>query len=234
MSTLVTLAAPRRARARTRARRRAGSRAPCTAACRRAAALAGAAGSAPRRLAEVDAAGELADDQQVDALEQLRPERRRRRSSAGWTRDRPQVRVQPEAAAQREQRLLRADRARTGRPTSARRPRRAGSASAAPHGLDVLGPDRHAVGVDRGAAGEDAPTTSTAKPNARAGGVEDAPRGRDDLRPDPVARDRRDPVRRVDAPAPPSRELLGRPRAPTNATSTPLISAPWSLLTATR
>ena len=37
---------------------------------------------------------------------------------------------------------------------------------------------------------------STANPKRVAGGVDDAPRGRDDLRPDAVARDRRDPVRR--------------------------------------
>ena len=62
-----------------------------------------------RRLAEVEAAGELAEDQAVDALEQLGLERRgvdERRLDG----DRAQVGEQPEAAAQREQRLLRPDR----------------------------------------------------------------------------------------------------------------------------
>ena len=77
LSTLVRR--PRRAARQLEAepRRRAGSRPPCTAACR------GRTRSPDRAgrllaLPEVDAAGQLADDQQVDAGEQLRPERRRR------------------------------------------------------------------------------------------------------------------------------------------------------------
>ena len=79
------------------------------------------------------------------------------------------------------------------------------------------------------------PTTcsdqSTANPNAPAGGIDDAPRRGDDLRPDPVARDRRDPVRRRGAVG---HGRVSPWRGETNATETPLISAPWSLLTATR
>ncbi len=41
-----------------------------------------------------------------------------------------------------------------GRPTSGRRPRRAGSRRPSPQAVDVLGPDRHAVRVDRRAADE--------------------------------------------------------------------------------
>ena len=71
---------------------------------------------------------------------------------------------------------------------------------------------------------------STVNPNALAGRVDDAPCRRDDLGPDPVARDRGDPVGEAAL-------RHGRPsseRGATNATATPLISAPWSLLTATR
>ena len=72
-------------------------------------------GAALRRLAllgrpaEVEAAGELADDQAVHALEQLGLERRGR-DELRVDGDRAQVREQAEAAAQGEQRLLRADR----------------------------------------------------------------------------------------------------------------------------
>ncbi len=80
------------------------------------------------------------------------------------------------------------------------------------------------------------PTTcsdqSTAKPKRAAGGIDDAPRGGDDLRPDAVARDRRDAVRRSIGAVGHGR--VSPWRGATNATETPLISAPWSLLTATR
>ena len=140
-----------------RARRRAGRCADLalrrTAACRARARSPAVAGRlAP--LPEVDAAGQLADDQQVDAVEQLRAERRRgdERRMDG---DRPQVRVQ--ARARRAARTAPAPGgpAPTGRTTSGRRPRRAGSRRPSPQALDVLGPDRDAVRVDRGAAGED-------------------------------------------------------------------------------
>src|SRR4029079_8983741 len=58
--------------------------------------------------AEVQARGELADDQEVSALEDLGPNRRRRHEG-GQLRRRPEVRQQLEAAAQGEQRLLRPD-----------------------------------------------------------------------------------------------------------------------------
>ena len=69
-------------------------------------------------LPEVHAAGQLADDQQVDALEQLRPERRGR-DECRMDLDRSQVGEQPETAAQREERLLRPDRRRRIRPLRA-------------------------------------------------------------------------------------------------------------------
>ena len=62
-------------------------------------------------LAEVDAAGQLADDEHVDAGQQLRPERRGR-DERRMDADGPQVRVQAEPAAKREERLLRPDRRR--------------------------------------------------------------------------------------------------------------------------
>ena len=78
-------------------------------------------GRGARLLAEVDAAGELAHDQQVGPLDALAPQRRgvvQRRQRL----DRAQVRVQPEALAQAEQALL-GPRLVAGRscPTSARR-----------------------------------------------------------------------------------------------------------------
>ena len=85
-----------------------------------------------RWLAEVQAAGELAEDQAVDALEQLRLERRGV-DELRLDRDRAQIGVQPQAAAQREQRLLGPDRRRRGCPTSARRPRRAARRRASRH-----------------------------------------------------------------------------------------------------
>ncbi len=63
--------------------------------------------------------------------------------------------------------------------------------------------------------------------------VDHPPGGIHDLRPDPVAGDRGDPVgglrKAVLGHGSPSSE-----RGETNATETPLISAPWSLLVATR
>ena len=146
----------------------------------------GRAAGLARRLApvaEVDAAGELADDEHVDAFEQLRPQRRGR-DERRMDGDRAQVREQPEPAAQREERLLRADgRRRIGPLRAADRAEqdRVGRAAR----LDVLGPDRDAIGVDRGAAGEDA-RTSRRRTRTAPGGVDDAPRGLHDLRPDPV------------------------------------------------
>ena len=142
-------------------------------------------------LPEVDAAGQLADDQQVDAGEELRPERRRR-DEPGMDGDRPQVRVQPQLAAQREQALLRADGRRRVVPLRpADRAEQDRVVLAGPG--DVLGSDRDAVRVDRVAAGRDvAPVDLEAE--RRPGGVEHAPPRGDDLRPDPVSGDRRDPV----------------------------------------
>ncbi len=179
-------------------------------------------------VAEVDAAGQLADDEHVHAVEQLRAQRRgrgQRRMDA----DRSQVGEQAQAAAQREQRLLRADRRGRIGPLRVRRPRRAGSRR--PRRRRSTSSGRMATPY----ASIAAPPTrnsdhSTANPNALAGRVDDAPGGGHDLRPDAVARDRRDPIGEVAL-------RHGSPcsvRGATNATATPLISAPWSLLTAIR
>ena len=97
--------------------------------------------------------------------------------------------------------------------------------------LDVLGPDRHPVGVD-GDPADDQLHPVEREPERAAGGLEHPDGARDDLRPDAVARDQRDPV------AEPGLAIghgsSSAVRRPTNATSIPLISAPWSLLAATR
>ena len=56
-------------------------------------------------LAEVETAGQLPDDEHVHALDQVAPERRGV-DERGLRRDRPQVREQPEALAQAQERLL--------------------------------------------------------------------------------------------------------------------------------
>ena len=108
--------------------------------------------------------------------------------------DRAQVRVQAEPAAEREERLLRADRGARVRPLRAAdraEQDRVGLAA----GGQVLVADGDPERVDRGAA-DDVLRPVDREPEPRAGRIDDPPRGRDDLRPDPVARDRRDPVRR--------------------------------------
>ena len=143
--------------------------------------------------------------------------------------DGTKVREEPEPAAQREQGLLRADgRGRIGplRSADGTEEDRVG----VPAGLDVLGPDRDPVRVDRDTAGHDLRPVHR-EPEPLSGGIDDTPRGVDDLGPDPVARDGDDSVR--------GKAILrhGRPspaRRFAKATSTPLISAPWSLLVATR
>ena len=181
-------------------------------------------------VAEVDPAGQLADDQHVDAREQLRAERRR----AGQRRvdgHRPQVGEQAEAATQGEERLLRAGPPRPGRTTSgpptAPEQDRVGRAA----GGQVLVADGDPVRVDGGAADEVLrPVDGEAE--ALAGRVDDPARRRDDLRPDAVARDGRDPVRSA-RPRPVAHGVDSPLRGEAKATDTPLISAPWSLLTAT-
>ena len=169
-------------------------------------------------LAEVQPGGELADDQAVDALEQLGLERRRVDQLA-VDGDRAQVREQAEAAAEREQRLLRAD-GGVGvvplRPADRAEQDRVGVAAR----LHVLGPARRC----RTRRSPAPPTTSSVQskpnPNRRPGRLEDRDGPGHDLGPDPVARDERDAVRsrgRVPSPAsrapserrPRSREVLG-------------------------
>ena len=116
-------------------------------------------------VAEVDPAGQLADDEHVDARQQLRAERRR----AGERRldgHRPQVGEQAEPAAQREERLLRADRrARVGPLRAADRAEQDRVGRAA--GGQVLVADGDPVRVDGGAADEDAPTSRRRSRSAR-------------------------------------------------------------------
>ena len=171
-----------------------------------------AGGPLPRRagrllaLPEVDAARELADDQQVDAGKELRSERRRR-DELGMDRDRPQVRVEAELAAEREQALLRADGRR--RVVPLRAADRAEQDRVVLAGArDVLGPDRDAVRVDRVAAGRDVGPLDV-EAERLPGRVEDraAPPRRPRARPRP--RDRRDPI---GACGPPSRRLFQDPR----------------------
>ena len=160
--------------------------------------------------------------------QQLRPERRgggQRRMDA----DRAEVGVQAEPATQGEERLLRSDRGVRVGPLraadSAQQDRVGGSA-----GVHVLGPDGDPVRVDGGAADEELRPRDV-EPERGPCRVDHAPGGGHDLRPDPVAGDRRDPIAREAA----LRHGSVSPwRGATNATDTPLISAPWSLLTATR
>ena len=76
------------------------------------------------RLAEVDAAGELADDEDVDAAHDLGLQRRRVEQRLDRL-HRTEVREQAERLPDGEQRLLRDARSTSGRPTSDHRPRRA-------------------------------------------------------------------------------------------------------------
>ena len=138
--------------------------------------------------------------------------------------DRPQVGEQPEIAAQGEQRLFRPHRRRwVGplRPADSAEQDRIGR----PACLDVLGSDRDAIRIDRGAPGDDLrPLDGEVEPLA--GGVEHTPGGIDHVGPDAIAGDRNDPVAHQ-----------GSPRSVrwfAKATATPLISAPWSLFVATR
>ena len=102
-------------------------------------------------VAEVDAAGELADDEQVGAGDPLA-------RAAGWRDqrragpDRAQVRVEAQPLAQAEQALLGARRVGVGRV-----PLRAADGAeqdrvGGPAGLEHPAGERDAVGVDRGAA----------------------------------------------------------------------------------
>ena len=155
-------------------------------------------------------------------------------------RDRAQVRVQPEAAAEREQGLLGADRGVGVVPLRARRRRR--GARRPRRGT----PPRPRAGrrcrrrrSPRRRRASSSHANAEAEPAAD--GLEDGDRRRDDLRPDAVARDQRDPVRHGCHPRRRRVREAGirhgsssAVRRPTNATSMPLISAPWSLLIAVR
>ena len=113
--------------------------------------VAGAVGGA-RLLAEVDAAGELAHDEQVGALDDARASAGSRRSSAVDGPHRAQVRVQARALAQAEQALLGARRVGVGRvPLRAADGREQDGVGRAAGGERLVG-QRGAVGVDRRAA----------------------------------------------------------------------------------
>ena len=118
--------------------------------------------------------------------------------------DRAQVGEQAEPAAQREQRLLRADRRRRVVPRRAAdgaEQDRVGRAA----GGDVLVADRRRRTRRSRRRRRRCSVQSIAKPNRVAGRVEDAPGGGDDLRPDAVARDRRRSGTRQVARSAPSR-----------------------------
>ena len=125
-----------------------------------------------RRLAEVEPAGELADDEHVDALEQLGPQRCAR-DERGMDRDRAQIAEQDQAPAQGQEPLLGADRGVRVVPLRApdgAEEDRVGRGA----GIDVLVADGNAVGVDRRAAHEDlVPRDPESEPGADR--VEDAP-----------------------------------------------------------
>ena len=211
---------------------------PCTSRVSIAAPAARPVWRCSRRLAEVEAAGQLADDQQVDALEQLRLAAARRRRAAGWTvigrRFANSPRPPRSANSACSGRTVASGSSHFGPPTAP-----SSTASASRHASTSSG--RMATPYASIAA---PPTTSSvhSKPNPNRGPTASrtwtAPG--DDLRPDPVARDRRDPVgrrsrrRAAGAAAPLRHGSSSAVRRPTNATSTPLISAPWSLLIATR
>ena len=147
-------------------------------------------------------------------------------------RDRAQVGEQAEPAAQGEERLLGPDRRSRVVPLRpADRAEEDGIGRGA--GIDVVGPDRHAVGVDPGSA-HDELRPFEREAEGRPGRFEHAPPGCQHVRPDAVARDRR---QAVGGPGPIGARGHGRSsttRGVTKAGSIPLISAPWSLLTATR
>ena len=191
------------------------SRAPSTAACRaRVRAPGSPDGFGP--VAEVEPAGQLADDQHVDAGEQLGADRRRQRRAPGGRvtgrrlANRPSPPRSANSACSGRTRRLRvvplrpADTRRAG----SRRPRRRRP--------------RPRRGWRRRSASIAAPPAtcsdqSIAKPNRAAAASTHPPRGRHDLRPDAVARDRGDPVVV-------GRSLTGGPRAGA-ATRTPTLTA---------
>ncbi|SRR6266404_4144068 len=139
-------------------------------------------------------------------------------------RDRTEIRKEPETAAQREERLLGTDRRirvvpfRPADRAEQDRVRCSGSRY-------IAVADRDPVGVDGSAARQDlGPLDLEVMHLTRR--VEDRPRSRDDLGSDAISGDGGDAVSR--------HEGSSTTRGDTNATETPLISAPRSLLTATR
>src|SRR5207247_2327018 len=177
-----------------------------------------------RPLAEVDAAGQLADHQQVDVTQQRRAERRRIHERR-VDRHRPKVCEQPEAAAQGEQGLLGAHRRLRIVPFRAADGAQQDGIRR-PAGLHVLWLDGDAICVDGAAADDDLlPLDSTA--GCRYCGVQDASCRLDDFRADTVARN-------CDQTEVSHYGFSWAAAGATNAARTLPISAPWSLLIATR
>jgi hypothetical protein len=147
-----------------------------------------------RRTPEVDAASELAHDQQVDIVEALGAQRRCV-DERPVDRDRPEVREQSEPAAKREQRLLRTDRrvrVGPGGPTHRAEEDRVRPGA---HG-NVLVADGGAIRVDRGTADRQL-VPPEGEPGPLGDRLEHGARGADHLRSDAVARDHRDVERRA-------------------------------------
>ena len=145
-----------------------------------------------RRAPEVQPGGELADDQEVHALEDLRPDGRRRHERR-HDRDRAKVGEELEAATKREQRLLRADpgvRIVPARPADGAEERRV----ALPHRVQVLAAEGGPVSVHRRAAGDDVQPLDLEAVAGRER-LDDQACRPDDLGAHAVAAYRRDPVR---------------------------------------
>ena len=199
---------------------------------------------------EVHAASQLTDDEEVDAGEEIGAKRRCRneRRVNGY---RSQIGEQPQPAAQREQGLLRSDlRVRVVPAGATDRAEEDGIGAATD--LDVLGPDRDTERVDGRPAGRDFGPVGR-EPEPLADRVEHRASCSKDLRPDSVTGNGHEAIGRAPHESlplswscRPLSEVGGRgprchppedsstTRGLTNPADTPLISAPWSLLTATR
>ena len=213
LSTLVTPAAAGRGRARTRAGRCARSRARVYGSVSTASAPSGVAAAPPT------AGRSRAPPVSSRTISRSTPSSSSGRSgddatSAGCTVTGRRLRVQPKAAAQREERLLRAGRRRSGRPTSGRRPRR--GAPRRPRGSarrPRRGSRRRRRRSRRRRRGP-RPSRS-ANPNRSPAASRTRRAGGHDLRPDAVARDGDE--RCAWTSTRPSRQAPRPIRGPTNA-----------------
>ena len=101
------------------------------------------------RLAEIDAAGELAHDHDVEAARSPPASRSRRRSAASKHQRRAQIGEEVHLLAQAQQAALRLHARRAGCPISARRPRRTARHRRRAPRASVASVQRRAVRVDR-------------------------------------------------------------------------------------